>query len=673
MKLCNILQINGIDIDEYLKTSEYYKNVESNKNYEYNITGSYSSQSFTFNNKTILGNFDLISNQIIYENLELKLNNLNNNTFSISISESLNSNFKLNISANNFNSQLITNNFESTFTYYNKFKIECNEFIDNTLNNIYKINIDADVISSNILSKLNGEIKCIDFLNNKITSNQLNLLNILIINNCYNNTFNYNNYINLNCNELSNLNNWSYNKNINITANNIFNQFYQYNTYLNLYINNNIINPNLTFNSYTETLNINGISTTYEGLMTYYIQNSYLRKMVYSIYTNANDFTYINLNSDVSFDLINPQIILSSTFNLCNRASLTYSVDENDSDYCYITYTINNLVSQIFHPPINYGSVDGISIDKYTLYLTLERELFSFSFLYASSFTDNMNNVTLNSYTFNYDNNSSINITCHDLSNQALYSIYDMNIKCINLGTNIFSNCDNINIDCMNNYSNSYYSGTNLNLNNKNMSFNDIYKYININISLNNLDLNNNHYCIITNCMITAESIYRNKFEYVENINILCNKYSFNSYTNIRNLNLTINEIRDNNFNNSNIPNSVNSWISERLYTNDISSLSYNNINIPIEIIQNCVNVNINLGNIHDVLLIKNCVNCTFNNNCNSLYTYNKSKYATVIFYNISNLILNKGRTYENVNYAIDCVGSDFESNLLNDWMKSLI
>ena len=664
MKLHNILQINGIDIDEYLKSSEYYKNI-GNNNYEYNITGSYSSQSFTFNNKTILGNFDLISNQIIYENLELKLNNLNNNTFSIS--NSLNSNFKLNISANNFNSQLITNNFESTYCNYNKFKIECNEFINNTLNNIYEININANIISSNILSKLNGEIKCIDFLNNEITSNQLN---IIIINNCYNNNFNYNNCIYLKCNELSNLNNWSYNKNINITANKISNQFYQYNTYLNLYVNNKIINQNLTFNSYTETLNISDISTTYEGLMTYRSQDSYLRKMIYTIYTNINDFTYTNLNSDISFDSINPQIILSSTFNLCNRASLTYSVDETDSDYCYMTYTINNLASQTFHPPINYGSID-IPIDKYTLYLTLEYEIFSFSFMYVSSFTDNMNNATLNSYTFNYDNNSNINITCHDLSNQAPYGAYDINIKCINIGTNIFSSCNNINIDCMNNYSNSYYSGTNLNLNNKNMSFNDIYKYINI--KLNNLNLNNNNYCIITNCMITAESIYRNKFEYIENINILCDKYSFNSYTNIRNLNLTINEIRDNNINNSNIPNSVNSWISEKLYTNDISSLSYNNINIPIEIIQNCINVNINLGNIHDVLLIKNCVNCTFNNNCNSLYTYNKSKYATVIFYNISNLILNKGRTYEKVNYAIDCIGSDFESSLLNDWMKSLI
>lgn len=133
MKLHNILAINGIDIEDYLNDGEYYKSL--NTSLYYIITCEYSNTNYLLKNNIVKGNFNLISNWIYYENLNIEDNNLKSNTFHIS--NTTNSIFNLNITANDFSVQLMNNDFvkitffnnELSLTYNNKFKLNCDNFI----------------------------------------------------------------------------------------------------------------------------------------------------------------------------------------------------------------------------------------------------------------------------------------------------------------------------------------------------------------------------------------------------------------------------------------------------------------------------------------------------------------------------------------------------------------
>ena len=128
------------------------------------------------------------------------------------------------------------------------------------------------------------------------------------------------------------------------------------------------------------------------------------------------------------------------------------------------------------------------------------------------------------------------------------------------------------------------------------------------------------------------------------------------------NINKFYNSASLNSLNLSNIQN----WISEEKYTNTETIFSYNDETRNIHIIQNCTNVNINASNICDLLIVRNCINCSFTNIYNSMSYIGYTKFATVIFYNISNLIIKKGETNSENVYVVKNVGDGkFNKNLL--------
>ena len=203
-------------------------------------------------------------------------------------------------------------------------------------------------------------------------------------------------------------------------------------------------------------------------------------------------------------------------------------------------------------------------------------------------------------------------------------------------------NSNELNKNTFENINNLFISQSELKLNNEN-----IFKNIDI------LNLN------ITNiCELNLEN--------VKCMNINCdNNFDVNIVSKVENLKLNINKFYNSiSLNISNVQN----WISEEKYTNTETIFSYNDETRNIHIIQNCTNINVNASNIHDLLIVRNCINCSFRNIHNSI-SFEESeeytKFATVIFYNISNLIVNKGETNSKNSYIFKNIGSDFNKDLL--------
>ena len=759
MNLNNILSINGINIEEYL-SGKYYKNISSDKNYEYNITGFYSSQNYTFNNKTIQGNFDLISNNITYENLELKLNNLENNTFSISNIDSNNSSSNLNITAKNFNSQLISNTnskfySESALTLCNNFNLNCNNFNENRIYNLY-----------------NNNISCMN-----IVSNIFNTINNLDINNniCFNNIYNQITNFNLKCNDLTNVLNVDTNSTKTLST----------------------ITKLTKYNDVLDTITI----TIYSGIVKYpysYYANSSLyyfkTGFQYSTFTNTNKLTYYEKYNNTNFS-INCQGYIDNTSGsglVSTLGSLSYEYVNKTS--CSFTFTLDgsSISSTLNSTQSILTTISNISYTIYHIKFLIYLTGFGVSVAIKDSVTAKITNQTVYNYEYNYSNITNLNLTNNNIIyNQAFNKISNLNIVANNFGFssidyhnmtgNLLSSCTKINVNALYDINNNYVNNINVNIDAYSMIWNNYgnINFLNINcissirnnyiasisscnidgyvlstntlLSIRTININNisvrynvirditcinintvcevyvNTFENINNCNISASTLYLNSFINNSNVNLTANSInslgftmitklniscdvleslviSNNSiitheqtvYHNIENINITCNSILPQTFgkynkyaiNNLNIQGAFkNRIIYEPSYTiyftkyitnSSYTSLDINTYNWNVYLIENCINAHINLSANADFVIVRNVINCTFNNvhnistvlvNGNETYT----KYGLVVLYNVSNLILNKGFTDSNNMYVVGKVGSNFESSLLDDCMKNLI
>lgn len=649
-KLWNILKINGIDIEEYLNGGEYYHNLETSLNYMYNITGNYETESFDLINHTFRGTYNLTSNTFTFENLDLELNNVSANSFIIT--NTSNTAFNLNIKGNLFSNNTISANFNDTtfisggltFTRNNQLWFSGNDFVNNQIIKQSCGHVNAFNVNSNTFSGFNGTINCNDMSNNSFNSVLYNFAES-------------NKHININCiNECNN------------------------NKFINIYtLNLNAINISNTSNSITTTL-------TYE-----YAEYSFSQIIITNVYS-----TYINMYGDnescISYLCVNPDFIDSTYIINCTDSNSTLYFNGNTIQF-KIT-SINNLY--------NDNNIVQFNLNAYYIFNNIQENITQF----------NLNAYYLNKNIFSYIDIN--NITCNVLTINTLMNIKHLNIKCDNIDICLFYDIDEFNInanamiasnmfyefgygniicieDAIN--SNTFNKFSILNLNILNFAESNVFNnFTSINItclnSFGSFTFDNG-----MNLNIKCKDFGSHTFNNITDLNINCTKYSQNVFNDVNNLNLTcynsfypdvIQNIYDLKLNigcfintqdiNNDTISSINSWISNSNYTNDITQLEYGNLTRKIHIIQNCFNVDISANTIYDVVLIKNCVNCTYNNIINYQKSNNSTSYCSIIFYNVSNLVLKKGFSDSvNNSYIFDHLGASFESSLLPNWMKSTI
>ena len=384
---------------------------------------------------------------------------------------------------------------------------------------------------------------------------------------------------------------------------------------------------------------------------------------------------YGESESCISCLFINPDFIDSTYIINCTDSDSTLYFNGNTIQF-KIT-SINNLYSN--------NNIVQFNLNAYYIFNNIQENITQF----------NLNAYYLNKNIFSYIDIN--NIICNVMTLNTLMDIKHLNIKCDNINICLFYDIDEFNInanamiasnmfykfeygniicieDAIN--SNTFNKFSILNLNILSFAESNVFNnFISINItcldSFRLFTFDNGKYLNIS-CNSNIDNI---SFNNITNLNINCyNGYNNSIISDIYNLKLKIGLFEAAESINSDIINSVNSWISASSYTSDISVLSYSDLTRTIQIIQNCFNADISVNTIYDIVLVKNCVNCTFNNVVNYKIENNTTSFATLIFYNISNLVLKKGFSDSAHNsYVFDHLGASFESSLLPSWMQSTI
>ena len=507
MKLHNILSINGIEIDEYL--NKYYKNISTDKEYEYNITGSYSSNNYTFSSNVINGNFDFIDNRITYSNLSLSLNDMVSNRFLISpkptslLVSTSNNVFNLSVNAHNFNNQVILNDFTNvikntedsniTLLLNNRFKLNCDNFVKNIIRNIYSADINALNLNNNTIFGINGNINCVDCLNNFIFDYACESL--------FSNKL-YNTYLNINC-----INNFSNN-----TINSV----------INLNINcEKIVNKISTYITTTDLEIIE--NTILSNIITYSNQS-----LITTILSINRDFIISNSTetSRTLYSYVVPVSISNSYFTFNDTDLLSFNIDENNSEIVNITlYEYSSLIHNV-----SYNNSSSFKFSESNFTISFGKEIGQQSLIYGAR--NRMTTIT--------ETLMPITLTNH----RTIY--YDTSIISGILDYNAFS----ISI----NETSEYYDSLMLNLkysqNSFIYSFYDIYAGYNIftvitlteeyetetltltsiycNVSSLILDYNISY---INNLSINANNIYNQAYNNINNLDLKC-KMLFNDFSN---------------------------------------------------------------------------------------------------------------------------------------------
>ena len=392
-KLWNILQINGIDISEYLNggSAEYYATLKTSLNYMYNITGDYSSASYNLQSDyTFKGKFNLNSNTLNYNNLNIEANNLNTNTFSITDSDT-SINHDLYLKLNNFNNNSINN---SNQFYNNSIHISALNISSNTISYINKLSISANTILNNILNYGNFKIDC-----DKFENNNLNGISTLI--DTTESTVG----------------------NIKLTASTMLNNSFSNLSCVNISISlcsNSVPSNNLK--SFTSNITTKDAISSFVQITTTYMPLSYGTTTLTSNETSTyTDFLTSTFSDFTMFNVSNPTIA-----NTTNISSTFYSFSNVEINFNNI-HTINmTCPAEVFNNV--FTNINSLNINCGKFYTA-----HSFSTESTTGVSPNTSSTTL-SFTFNYTNCviscPTINITCSNIYNANLINNEKLNITC---------------------------------------------------------------------------------------------------------------------------------------------------------------------------------------------------------------------------------------------------
>ena len=414
----------------------------------------------------------------------------------------------------------------------------------------------------------------------------------------------------------------------NINNSNIYNITNTSNVYYNLNIKAIEFNDNTLSNSF--------IITTLSGTLT--LPVSYNNK----IYIDCNDITnnvMIN-NFNAKFNAFN---VYSNTFSVFNASIYCNNFELNTFlPYTYIANTSSKTIGNTYlsltcmyscskNTFNNIRHIDITCNDSFISNLIQgENEYISLCSLKCRYMYEN---------TFKFMN--ILSISAHIVRGLGFKSTGGVVVNSI-----IFSNIQQLYIDVYNA-----------------VSVVDIYNVSSINITTPNLNQFN----------LKEGTVYLFKLVGL-NIHI-------NTFHDIYDLKISGRFANDNNYNVSTyLSTAVNTWINNSAYTNTDESSKIiavsNNVTRTVNIfcIENCCNADIQLSHNLDVCLIRNCFNCTYKNINNMISNTNSlSSYCTLIFYNINNLVAEEGYTFDKNTIIYSNIGTDFNVNLLPDWMKQYI